>query len=95
MTFRPPSVDLSRKMSPPCDLAISRDIVIPNPLPPIDLFLDLLDAGINNECISDFEFNYMDQFALLVDCLSELYLFSRCGFWRTQHHAHGNPRPNS
>jgi len=44
-----------------------------------DLFLDLLDAGINNECISDFEFNYKDQFVLLVDCLSELYLFSRSG----------------
>ena len=44
-----------------------------------DLFLDLLDAGINNECISDFTFNNRDEFVLLFDCLGELYLFSRSG----------------
>ena len=44
-----------------------------------DLFLDLLDAGINNECISDFTFNNQDEFVLLFDCLGELYLFSRSG----------------
>ena len=41
MTFKPPDSDLSREISPPCDLAISLDIVIPNPHPTIDLFLDL------------------------------------------------------
>ena len=44
-----------------------------------DLFLDLLDAGINNECISDIEFNSRDEFALLFDCIGELYFFSRSG----------------
>ena len=39
----------------------------------------MLDAGINNECISDFTFNNRDEFVLLFDCLGELYLFSRSG----------------
>ena len=39
ISFSPPWIDLSKLMSPPCDLIISLVIVNPKPLSPFNLFL--------------------------------------------------------
>ena len=60
VSFKPPNLDLSNFISPPCDLIISLVIVNPKPLSPFSLFLDgsSVKKGLNTSSYLSLEFPF-------------------------------------